>query len=1294
MSEACPCSYDTMLENNLRILQLNMMKSRAGMEALINDHQSQNLDVLLIQEPPITAYRTHVNHSAWRLYRPTVESDSVRSRSLIYVNRKLSTSSHRQLPCNHPDLTAVKVRTTDTQILIFSVYIPPVPMHTPEEASAATVLSAIQDTIQNTLQDDNRSACLILSGDFNRHHPAWGSNHIHPRFTEDAGELIDFFQGNGLQSCLPRGTATFWSLSHPGRNSTIDQTVTDRPDLLIKCHLYHENYGSDHRATYSEWNLRTRRNPTVKTRKAYDRADWEKIGWEVWRLMRPWEAPTTIEALDATVEKLTKATARAVDRHTPDLRPSPYAKRWFTADLKSQQKEVNRARRRWQESCATIGPDDPYTKALFEEMFQKRRTWTRTIKKAKKSHWRQFLDEAGEGKLWKAATYMKPRDSWGCIPALKVGDREATDNQEKAQAFMDSFFPPMAPAEGESPTETPSELPWQPISVTEVYRSLRSAKGSSAPGEDGLPMLIWKRLWRHLGYLITRIFAASIELGYHPQRWRSARIVVLRKPGKPDYSLPGAYRPISLLNTLGKLLEAVIAKRLSHLAEHHGLLPDTQFGGRPGRTTEQALLILTNAIDRAWHGQRVLTLVAFDLKGAFNGVNQTSLDARLQSKGIPTVARRWIASFMSGRQANITFDDYSSEVAQLHNAGLAQGSPLSPILFAFFNCDLVDQPVDFHGGASAFIDDYFRWRVGWSAEENLAKIQSEDIPRIETWARKTGSSFAAEKTELIHITRKRSEQCQGQITMNGTAITPSATAKLLGVIFDHELRWKEHVQQVVKRATKVNIALGGLRQLRPEQMRQLYEACVAPIIEYASTVWHDPLRDKTHLRHLRTVQRAALIRILSAFLTVATSTLEVEAHVLPNHLRLRHRAQTTIAKLHTLPRKHPIWDTLLRAQRRRNNIGSYARFPLAEALKTMSLERLHELEMIDPTPLPPWRTEAFSNIEIEPDRETAIERAKAARSKSDVIVYSDASGRHGHLGAAAIGFHKNSPEATESLQIQVGPMDRWAVHAAELLGVLYAITLINKIALQHRRSMDTRVKSATILSDSMSALQAIQNPGNKSGQQIIHTILRTATNTKTHGIAVRLQWVPGHCDEPGNDAADRLAKEAATPGQTHPFSPLLSRERAHIRNSIQSQWEREWKESRNGSHLRKIDNALPAKYTRQLYGNLPRNRACLLTQLRTGHCWLSTYAKLFRHRDDDRCVCGARESVIHVILDCPALRHLRRELREKVGDAFNNISTLLEVGGPRGGDAAPRAKTVEAILDFAEASQRFQSRAP
>jgi ribonuclease HI len=374
------------------------------------------------------------------------------------------------------------------------------------------------------------------------------------------------------------------------------------------------------------------------------------------------------------------------------------------------------------------------------------------------------------------------------------------------------------------------------------------------------------------------------------------------------------------------------------------------------------------------------------------------------------------------------------------------------------------------------------------------------------------------------------------------------------------------------------------------------------------------------------------IRILSAFRTVATATLEVEAHILPTHLRLRHRAQRTITRLHTLPRDHLIWTTLLRAQKRRNNIRSYARFPLAEALKTMDLDRLNELETIDPQPLPPWCGDAFAGIEIELDRETARERAETATSTSDVIVYSDASGREDHLGAAVVALDENQ-DVMGSEQVQVGPMNRWSVHVAELIGIFYAISMVFKLA--HQRPTDTYgdPMTATILCDSKSALQSIQNARNKSGQRIVHAILSAATEVQARNIALRLQWIPGHCDDPGNDAADRLAREAARPGKTHPFRPLLTRENAHSRGKIRAQWEHEWKSSTKGSHLRKIDNTLPAARTRKLYGSLPRNRAYLFTQLRTGHNWLSTYVKTFGSREDDQCVCGAQETVTHVLVD-------------------------------------------------------------
>jgi hypothetical protein len=407
----------------------------------------------------------------------------------------------------------------------------------------------------------------------------WGGNNIQPRFIEDACELIAFFQEHNLQTCLPRGTATFWPLNDPGKSTSIDQTVTDRPDLLIKCHLYHENYGSDHRATYSEWSLKRYHRPNAKTRKAYERADWDKIGAEVLQRMGPWKAIKTRPALDEIVERLTETTASAVESHMPNRRLSPYSKRWFTPDLNVQQTEANRLRRKWQESCAEHGRDHAHWVTLFQEMQQKRRTWTRNIEKAKRSHWKQFLDGAGEGTLWKAATYMKPREAWGCVPPLQVDSNILVENEDKARVFLGTFFPKMDQPHEDLPVEVPLELPWPPLTELEVHRSLKAAKSSTAPGEDGLPTLVWKHLWKFLGELITIIFTASIDLGHHPKRWRGAKIVVLRKPGKPDYSIPGAYRPISLLNTLGKLLEAVMARRLSYLAEKQSLLPDTQFGG-------------------------------------------------------------------------------------------------------------------------------------------------------------------------------------------------------------------------------------------------------------------------------------------------------------------------------------------------------------------------------------------------------------------------------------------------------------------------------------------------------------------------------------------------------------------------------------------------------------------------------------------------------------------------------------------------------------------------------------------
>jgi len=1074
--------------------------------------------------------------------------------------------------------------------------------------------------------------------------------------------------------------------------------LTDAPNNIVKCSIYHENYGSDHRATYLEWNQSTATQPEHAPRRAFHRTDWEKVGLSARNSVNLDRSIDSAARLDDVAQALISATSAAVERHTPLMRPSPYSKRWFTPELKSQQSETNKARRLWQTSCASRGPLDDTTQELFRDMKRRRREWTRAIEKAKANHWKEFLDNARcNTTLWKAATFMKPRDAFANIPPLVVDDVELRDNESKARVLLESFFPRMAEAQHKEVEQAKEELPWLEISEEEIEKALKAAKPNKTPGKDGLPMLVWKKLWPHVSSIIEKIFNASITLGHYPCIWKTASIIAIRKPGKADYTLPRSYRPISLLNTLGKLLESVIARRLTYWAEAHHLLPETQFGGRPGRTTEQALLILANAVNRAWAKNKMVTLVAFDLKNAFNGVNSRALDIVLQQKGIPAAARSWIRSFMEDRMASLKFDDFETDTTPLEYAGLAQGSPLSPILFTFFNSDLVDQPVNFKGGASAFIDDYFRWRVGRTSQENIQKIQQDDISRVEEWAKRTGCCFATDKTELIHLTRKKKELGQGTITMCGTSIQAAKTAKLLGVVFNQELRWKDHVQKAIQRATRAVSAMSGLRHLRPAQMRQLYQACVAPVVDYASTVWHNPQKDVMHLRALGPVQREALVRTLSAFKTVATQTLEVEAFVPPTRLRLKQRSQNAVTNLYTSPHDHPIQSVLARAERCAVAKGTMARLPLVHILNTMDLVRTRQIEKIDPRPIKPWSSVKLDWVHIAEDAVTAIQQHKEYIKGTTLLVYLDALVRRLGVGVAAVILNKEGRHK-HVWQSGIGPKQDWSVPVAELIAIHGAINLImeeRKTRADELTSSDTDYAVAT---DSKAALRAIMQRKPKSGQDVVCKIHDLVSTLQTEGhTSLRLIWIPAHSDIFGNSEADRLAKEAVGKPPDHSFHALLSSRKKAQQQDMIKEWRQEWESSKVGAHLKTIDEGLPSKRVLRLRGNMNRQQTFYFTQLRSGHSWLQVNAKLRGFSVDDKCKCGARETVVHVLVHCPLLRDLRKEMRSRIGDSFNSVARMLGGSGTnRQGNAGRwpiNKEVIEAVIDFATASQRFCSRA-
>jgi hypothetical protein len=189
---------------------------------------------------------------------------------------------------------------------------------------------------------------------------------------------------------------------------------------------------------------------------------------------------------------------------------------------------------------------------------------------------------------------------------------------------------------------------------------------------------------------LTLLFNNCLCLGYCLEHFCISTTVVLRKPGKPDYSDPKSYRPIALLSTIGKALESVVASRLSYLVEAYRLLPDNHIGGHQGHLTEHALHILVEQAHAAWRaGHHVASLLSLDVSGAFNNIAFQRLIHNLHKRRVPEVLIWWIISFLTNHRTALLLQEGLLEVFKLLT-GIPQGLPLSPILFLFFNTDLID----------------------------------------------------------------------------------------------------------------------------------------------------------------------------------------------------------------------------------------------------------------------------------------------------------------------------------------------------------------------------------------------------------------------------------------------------------------------------------------------------------------------------------------------------------------------------------------------------------------------------
>ena len=335
--------------------------------------------------------------------------------------------------------------------------------------------------------------------------------------------------------------------------------------------------------------------------------------------------------------------------------------------------------------------------------------WTGLINKAAshlssdpKKYWRTFRQLSGSSKGVIAITnnglptgerLVSDRDKESSLRrafAPRFGsdnlDKIAPDSRETMEAFFEEHPGALEPYQTADFSRFVGEPEYSCLITPDEVWGYISKGASNAPGEDG----IVKEHLRHISQVmlvhLAHIFSACLALGIFPDSMKCALMIFIPKPGKLKCD-PTNYRPISLLSVLGKIFEKILTNRLTLHMDDHNLHHKHQYGFRRGRGTVSALAMSYEWIVRqkAVKHSRV-TMVARDIKGAFDFLPHRRIKYHLLAIGLPPMLLKSLSSFLDNRTAKIKVGSVIGLPFPLIS-GSPQGAGPSAALFNLCVCN-------------------------------------------------------------------------------------------------------------------------------------------------------------------------------------------------------------------------------------------------------------------------------------------------------------------------------------------------------------------------------------------------------------------------------------------------------------------------------------------------------------------------------------------------------------------------------------------------------------------------------
>lgn len=386
------------------------------------------------------------------------------------------------------------------------------------------------------------------------------------------------------------------------------------------------------------------------------------------------------------------------------------------------------------------------------------------------------------------------------------------------------------------------------ISESEFGAALKKLKDGKASGHDHIPAELLKLMPKEAMEILRTQFNSVLATGNIPESWKISQFYTLHKSG--DAACCSNYRPIALLSVPYKLFMTIMTIRLTEFAEKNSLLSNTQGGFRSKRGCLHKAQLLKMVFKKLKTSNKNIHAIFIDLVKAYDSVPVDALLEALKFLRVPEDMRTLLARIYEGRKGSVITVYGDTDLFDI-SRGLAQGDPISPLLFNLFLEPLLrwlskeKHSLDYLG---AYADDivqasesnerilammscFSRWakhnaiEIGISDKGTKTAFMTDNpvaiAPKIPTVSAKIHESFV----ELTYSEPNR----------RLPILTGENSYKYLGIWMNASLNWKPHIKSV---KAKLNMFLVGLRRkhYNRRQIIVIINSIVVPMVLYGAEV--------------------------------------------------------------------------------------------------------------------------------------------------------------------------------------------------------------------------------------------------------------------------------------------------------------------------------------------------------------------------------------------------------------------------------------------------------------------------